>query len=749
MYENLYPKERFPNGHPELARSINNLAGLFEERGQLVRAQAYFERALAMREKLYPSERYPDGHPELASTINNLGYVAQARGNLDRAQPLLERALAMREKLYPAPLFPLGHPELVQSVDNMGLFFQARGDYPKAQPYVERAVEMADRLAADLVRSGTEAEALNFAASMPPIRDLYLSLASHLPDSPGRDYALVWGSKATLTRVLQRRQWLLRAGDLPAGARRNADRLADLRRQREAVLLAPTSKDDADRADRLRDLNREIDELDRELLRLVPALHRSDDLAKRTPADLRKVLPENSVLIDLLRYLHTEHDADRPGRAGEQHTIRYVGFVVSKDQVRRVELGDARPIEVAVVKWREAITDGKASSPTAQGERNAAAAKQARRLRELVWDKLAEHLPRNVETVYLAPDGALAQLPWAALPGRRAGTILLEEHAVAVVPHGPFLLDMLTSEPDRREVENALLAVGDVRYDARPSTAEVASRGPDDALPADRLWPRLKATAREIAQLQELADKRDWKMQRLAGAAASTSALLKALPQARVAHLATHGFFADKKFRSILQLDEKLFEKRFSIRGIDERIGEGARSPLLLSGVVLAGANLPETPGRGIVTAEALVGLDLSGLQLAVLSACETGLGEVAGGEGVFGLQRAFHLAGTRNVVASLWQVDDEATAALMTLFYRYLWEQKLPAVQALRQAQLEVYHHPEWVSDYASGKRAPRPFKTVEVTRPDPPETTSPAEGSKRAPVQRWAAFVLSGPGR
>ena len=97
----------------------------------------------------------------------------------------------------------------------------------------------------------------------------------------------------------------------------------------------------------------------------------------------------------------------------------------------------------------------------------------------------------------------------------------------------------------------------------------------------------------------------------------------------------------------------------------------------MLIGLVLAGANRPETPGRGILTGEAIVGLDLRGLELAVLSACETGLGDVAGGEGVFGLQRAFHVAGCRNVVASLWKVDDEATAALMALFYRHLWEEE------------------------------------------------------------------------
>src|SRR5262249_57169198 len=94
-----------------------------------------------------------------------------------------------------------------------------------------------------------------------------------------------------------------------------------------------------------------------------------------------------------------------------------------------------------------------------------------------------------------------------------------------------------------------------------------------------------------------------------------------------------------------------------------------------------AGANLPGKeagPDGGILTAEALAGLNLSGLELAVLSACETGLGEAADGEGVFGLQRAFHLAGTRNVVASLWKVNDDATAALIALVYHHLWRANL-----------------------------------------------------------------------
>src|SRR5262249_10994988 len=146
------------------------------------------------------------------------------------------------------------------------------------------------------------------------------------------------------------------------------------------------------------------------------------------------------------------------------------------------------------------------------------------------------------------------------------------------------------------------------------------------------------------------------------GEEATTVAVLAALPKAKVAHFATHGFFADPSFRGPFQLDEKDFEKA---RAGHERIGRAGNTPLIMTGLVFAGANNSKTPTRGILTGEHLIDLDLSGLELAVLSACETGLGDVAGGEGTYGLQRAFHYAGARDVVASLWKVPDQSTAAL------------------------------------------------------------------------------------
>src|SRR5262249_61369002 len=117
---------------------------------------------------------------------------------------------------------------------------------------------------------------------------------------------------------------------------------------------------------------------------------------------------------------------------------------------------------------------------------------------------------------------------------------------------------------------------------------------------------------------------------KLEGDQAPTAAVLAALPKARYAHLATHGFFADASFRSAFRVDPELFQR--TLRG--ERIGAGALSPMVMTGLVFAGANRPETPGRGIATGGGLVGLDLSGLGLAVVSGCETRLGRVAGGRG-------------------------------------------------------------------------------------------------------------------
>ena len=207
------------------------------------------------------------------------------------------------------------------------------------------------------------------------------------------------------------------------------------------------------------------------------------------------------------------------------------------------------------------------------------------------------------------------------------------------------------------------------------------------------------------------------------------------------------GFSPIPRCASALQMDESSFGG--PTRG--ERRTAAGRNPLVLSGLVLAGANRPRSKDAygipqgdgGILTAEAIAALPLEKLDLAVLSACNTFRGDVAGGEGVMGLTRAFHLAGTRNVVASLWRVDDNATAVLMGRFYRNLWHKQMPPLEALRQAQLEIYRRPELVKTETES-RAPR-FATPSTHA----KTNDISPRSPTAPPRQWAAFILSGVGR
>jgi CHAT domain-containing protein/Tfp pilus assembly protein PilF len=753
MNKKLYPKEQYPQGHPQLAHSLNNLGFVLQAQGEYAQAEPFFRDALAMRQTLYPKAQYPQGHPDLAQSLNNLGMLLEAQGEHGRALPILQDALAMRQTLYPKDKYPQGHPLLTQSLNNLASLLQAQGEHGRALPILQDALAMFQQQANRMAASASEAQALNFVATLPLTRDGLLSTSRHLAAADAGIYRALWPSRAALTRVYERRHLALLAAAASKEVAALWAQLLQARRQREHLLLAPVPADLKSRDQRLKELNEQIEQLDRQLLPLLPAVARADQLARSSPADLQQNLSPGTVFIDLLRYIYFEQDPKKPGKKGERRTPHYVGFVLTRDQIHRVELGEAKAIEQTLSDWREALTAW-------QPGRSEVNPRYAEAVRRLVWDKLAKQVPAGTHTVYLAPDGVLTQLPWAALPGSRKNSVLLEDYLLAVVPHGPFLLERLTAPVKTADGAPMLLAVGAVQYDQAPASLSPSERVLDgqslrSALPGvEKLsWPFLQGSERELQQVSRVVELGKWAVRPLTGVRASTSRLLLELPKARYAHLATHGFFADKQFRSVLQLDEKLFERTLTLEGnILERIGAGARNPLVLSGLVLAGANRAETPGRGILSADAIVGLPLDQLQLAVLSACETGLGDVAGGEGVHGLQRAFHLAGAHNVIASLWQVNDEATAALMVLFYRALLEgkEKRTPLEALREAQLLLYYNPQHIATWAKGERALNVAKPKPATQPPPKETTEPAPPAlQRTPVRYWAAFVLSGLGR
>jgi CHAT domain-containing protein/tetratricopeptide (TPR) repeat protein len=724
MYQRLFPSQ----DRAELAASLINLGSIYRDMGKHAIAEPLFREAFEMYKRLY-SKR---DHPYLAASLVNLGSVLRAQKKFHEAEPFFRQALDMNRRLY----LDDDHPELIGSLLNFATALRDRGKYSDAEPVYLEALKMYRSLTKAYAEVRSEGDALTLASIYRPALDAYLLFEVKLKANPAIVYPQVWATKSALSRIYEQRSFNARAASSDPKVAPLLNNLSDARRRRSELLLTPKPSDPTTRKERDDDLTRyakTIDDLDMRLHRLLPPVNRADRLNNATSADLQRVLPDDSAVIDFLRYSFTDQDLKQPEAKGRKQTDSYIAFVLTSGKVSWIDLGPAEPIEGAINEWRDAIKLGKAIPPEIPAK-----------LRDLLWVKVRKDLPESVKVLYISPDSALCKLPWAALPGDKPGTILLDDFAVATIPHAQFLLDKLwTREPLQNPPSNALV-VGGVLYDAEPpvssgGNARVSRGDPlvkPDAKPG---WGFLKGTEGELSGVSSAAERKKISIIRMEGDKATAPAILAALPKAKYAHFATHGFFADASFRSIFQLDEKDFLKA----EWGERIGRAANSPLVMTGLVFAGANNPKTPGRGILTGESLIDLDLSGLELAVLSACETGLGDVAGGEGTFGLQRAFHMAGTRDVVASLWKVPDQSTAALMALFYRNLWEKDLSPMESLRQAQLEIYRNPAKIAELAKGFRGP--FKEV----PGKGEVEiKPGKDSTAHPLL-WAAFTLSGPGR
>ncbi len=711
MCERMYNRK----DHPDLAGSLNNLGLVLQELGEGRKALPYVESALLMHERLC----HKKDHPALATSLNNVGFVLRSLGEGRKALPYYERALAMYERLYDKK----DHSHLATSLANMGVILQELGEGRKALPYLERALAMQRALIAERALSAAEAELLAYTTTFPRTRDLFLSACLEVEGSDQQAYAQVWQGKAALTRILQARHLAARSAR-DAKTQAAWEQLAQTRRDLARLLNTP-GMDREQRDKQLRQLNDAKEGLERQLVALLPEYQRLTRTDQQGVDDLLKALPANAVFVDLLRY----HKFDKEG--GKLH---YVAFVLRQGKpIVRVELGAAKDIDQTLAAWLRHLNAWKPGLPPKDArDLQAETDRLGQKLSKRVWTPLAPHLPAHAG-LYLSPDGDLSRLPWAALPFDDE-SVLVQKHLLCQVPHGPFLLERLTTKKKAADRKGSVLAVGGVDY------------GTPTRKPGAPHYPELPGTRTELKQVLTLAGQRD--RTSLSGKEASTARVLAELLRANYVHLATHGEFKE----ALLSEERQRIQEQLqhwqgpSALGTD-RLGLGIRNPLSYVGVALAQANEPAQagPDGGILSAETIVEQPLEKVRLTVLSACETGLGAYTQAEGVQGLVRAFHVAGCPNVVASLWKVNDEATAALMARFYRELWEEGKSPAEALRAAQLLLYTHPEVVGPLARGVRGAPDFdRAVKV---DPGKDA--ASKGKRLPPKLWAAFVISGIGQ
>ncbi|TAL12297.1 MAG: CHAT domain-containing protein, partial [Nitrospirae bacterium] len=409
-----------------------------------------------------------------------------------------------------------------------------------------------------------------------------------------------------------------------------------------------------------------------------------------TMAGAMSALPDDSALVEFVKIREFDFAVGKWKASG-----RYLAFVLRKSVgVFLVDLGDAGKLEDharhALEEVRSSMRVDGSPPPEKPGARGAPArpaksgavksVKKARvrpvappsrqSLEDLythLWAPLAPALG-SADKILLSPDGLLHLVPFAALRDGQ-GRALVERYRLAYLAGGQDLAGSETTPP--RPGSELLLVANPAFGKNKPGFSPLPG--------TEREWAEIAAAVSADGGVKET----------LVGGLATKSAV-KAVYSPRILHLATHGFFLSDE-ASALDSDAPKASSKRGRSGKKKAAAAQRENPLLRSGLALAGANAETkaTEGNdGLLTALEIAGMELSGTELVVLPACETGAGKVQNGDGVFALKRAFVLAGARNLLMSLWPAGNEVAARQLTEFYRKA--QTLPPAEALRQAQLD-----------------------------------------------------------
>jgi CHAT domain-containing protein/Tfp pilus assembly protein PilF len=690
--------------HPAVAESLNGLASLYEDQGDLAKAATLYQRALAIDEKAFGPE-----HQTMAALLNNLASVYQAQGDYGQAILFSQRTLAILEKT-------LGpeHPDVATSLNGLGALYQAQGDYVRAMSFNERGSKVDERNIGRILATGSQQQ-----------KQLYLNLMS------GNTTAAVSlsvraapqnadAARLALTIILQRKGRALDAtSEQRAALRRRAapddlkllDQLTSVQSQLATLQLSNTStlSPEARRA--------EIARLTAEQDRLEDAISRrsAEFRAAAQPVTLeavRQAVPTDAALVEL--FIYSPFNATAKGKEPWYGPRRYVAYVLRHDDEvpRFVDLGETAPIDANANKLRLALapdacfTEKRKLSQDPAQCLDVEAAKQSARVLDEQTMRPVRALLGNTKHIFLSPDGALNLIPFAALVNEN-NKYLVESYTLTYLTSGRDLLRLQIAGESKDPP--TVLANPLYNLNNAPATQALATQTAKRDAEfrnldfTQLLYPPLSGTAKEATALATLIpNARVWTDKQ------ATEAALKGVSRPRILHIATHGFFlADQPQALTNSGGRQLIQQEAQANAAALK----NENPMLRSGLILAGVNQHSSGANedGVLTAAEAAGLDLFGTKLVVLSACETGIGEVHNGDSVYGLRRALVLAGSESQVMSLWKVSDEGTQELMAAYYTRL-QRAEGRTEALRQVQLEMIRgekrkHPfYWASFIQSG---------------------------------------------
>jgi CHAT domain-containing protein/tetratricopeptide (TPR) repeat protein len=641
-----------------------------------------------------------------STTLSSIGMAYWKEGNLENAEAYLRRAIDI-ERRY-------DRTELRKKLRLLALLFTQTGRPSEACALMQEANKSETHLMGQVFATGSEGRRMQY---LDTLRQNYYAFLSLVANHLSREifairaaFELVLQRKAVSAEAMAAQRDAILSGKYP----HLAPKLKEWRNLR-AQISRRTLGGFADEAETgwrmLGEWNTRKEALETELAREIAEIDLERQLGTAGWQDVARSLPRDATLIEFVYFGEYDFLTER------WKDPRYLAFLISSGdsvEVELIDLGPAQRINDLIADFRREVTRAPAQPSGRTQQPLGLEPSCGQQLRELVLDPLIPKLDGKTR-VFLATDGDLTRLPFECLPlegARRA----IDHYDFSYLNSGRDLLRFFRPRTDR---PTEPVVVADPDFDFLDSTVSQELQGIEhlsrDFFASGLHFRRLEGTRVEGEAVARLLGVRPL----LGKAALEQTVASKNSPL--VLHIATHGFFLrDQPSRPG---DFSIGPLPLSSGSVPRQVSDPGReafeNPLHRSGLALAGANrtlrreggLPPGAEDGILTAEDVTGMNLGGTELVVLSACETGLGKVMAGEGVFGLQRAFTLAGAKTLIMSLWKVPDRQTEELMVDFYRRLLD-GAPRAEALRRAQIalkEKYPHPVyWAAFICQGDPSP-----------------------------------------
>ncbi|MBP6185626.1 MAG: CHAT domain-containing protein [Saprospiraceae bacterium] len=702
--------------HPDYATSLNNLATLYDIMGQYEKAEPLCLESKDIREKALGKE-----HPEYAASLNNLATLYQAMGQYKKAEPLYLESKDIREKA-------LGkeHPDYAWSLNGLADLYRDMGQYEKAEPlYLESK---------DIWAKSLGKEHPNYARGLNALANLYfkmgqyekaeplyleLSLSNkrrlekatlHLSERELHNYLNTFSASqnSTLSFTYTTGSELLISTCYDNSLFYKGFLLQSAGRIRQLALSDTATTEKFNRlkgyhrrlatlysmsiAERkgISELKEKANLAEKELARAVAGY--SDAIRQVKWEDVKAGLKQSEAAIE---FVHFKVNFTR-----KTDSILYAALLIlpGAEQPKFIPLFEEKALALLVSSNTERKADYVNELYTLADRGLVKLGTEKSSLYELIWKPLEAYLS-GIKTIYYSPSGLLHRINVDAIPVSEMETIAdkyqlitLNSTRQLVIPtqiknanNDAVLFGGIQFEQDSTFYNDESLLASRSRGDLSFTSVDSTLRG--------GTWHYLAGTEREVNAIEKMMLTSGINPRLKKGSEATEESFknigINNVPSPRILHIATHGYFFP---------DPKSITKSTGFNSEQESVFKISDHPMLRSGLILAGGNTAwqgnqTLEGRedGILTAYEISQMNLSNTELIVLSACETGLGEIQGNEGVYGLQRAFKIAGAKYLIMSLWQVPDKQTSLLMTTFYKKWLEEKMTIPDAFHAAQKQL----------------------------------------------------------